>query len=236
MKLFPRLRRYGILVLVGTFLPLMACASEHIGYSAYHDYRIVEVVDGLERPWSIAFLPSGEMLVTEKPGRLRVVRDGQLSEPVSGLPEIYAEGQAGLLDVVPHPDFESNRLLYLSYSKPLGDGASTTAVIRGRFEGDSLSGVEEIFEAQSRGRGHYGSRLVFDDDGYLFITVGDRQASASGDLEAHPAQDLSNHHGVVVRLHDDGRIPDDNPFVDTDGALPEIWTYGHRNAQGMARN
>jgi glucose/arabinose dehydrogenase len=208
--------------------------AQEKGYSAYHDYRVVPVVDGLVRPWSLAFLPGGDMLVTEKPGRLRIVRDGRLlDEPVAGLPPIHAEGQGGLLDVVPHPDFADNSWLYLSYSKPLADGESTTAVIRGRLDGDRLVDIEELFEAQSRGRGHYGSRLAFDGEGHLFITVGDRQATPAGDLEAHPAQDLSNHHGVVIRLNEDGSVPSDNPFVDRDGALPEIWSYGHRNAQGL---
>ena len=208
--------------------------AQEKGYSAYHDYRVVPVVDGLVRPWSLAFLPGGDMLVTEKPGRLRIVRDGRLlDEPVAGLPPIHAEGQGGLLDVVPHPDFADNSWLYLSYSKPLADGESTTAVIRGRLDGGRLVDIEELFEAQSRGRGHYGSRLAFDGEGHLFITVGDRQATPAGDLEAHPAQDLSNHHGVVIRLNEDGSVPSDNPFVDRDGTLPEIWSYGHRNAQGL---
>ena len=138
------------------------------------------------------------------------------------------------MDVVPHPDFSSNRLLYLSFSKPYADGdGATTAVVRGRFESDRLTDVEQIFEAVSRGRGHYGSRLAFDANGFLFITVGDRQAPPRGDLEAHPAQDVSNHHGTVNRIHDDGRIPADNPFVNSDRARPEIWSYGHRNPQGL---
>ena len=202
--------------------------------SVYHDYRVVEVVDGLVHPWSIAFLPDGTMLVTERPGRLRVVRGGRLlPEPVSGTPEVFARGQGGLLDVAPHPDFADNRLLYLTYSKPTADGGSTTALIRGRFDGERLTGVEELFEAASRGRGHYGSRIAFR-DGYVFISVGDRQAPPSGALEGHPAQDLSNHHGTVIRLHDDGRIPADNPFVGRDDARPEVWSYGHRNPQGLA--
>jgi glucose/arabinose dehydrogenase len=221
-------------LVAGAALLSCSAAAQESGYSALHDFRIVTVAEGLVHPWSIAFLPGGDMLVTERPGRLRIVRDGALlSDPVEGVPEVFARGQGGLLDVVPHPDFESNRLIYLSYSKPLADEQSTTAVIRGRFENDRLTGVEEIFEAQSRGRGHYGSRLAFK-DGYIFITVGDRQASPSGDLEAHPAQDLSNHHGVVLRLHEDGTVPDDNPFVGQEGALPEIWSYGHRNSQGLA--
>jgi glucose/arabinose dehydrogenase len=174
------------------------------------------------------------MLITERPGRLRIVRDGALlPDAVPGVPEVFAEGQGGLLDVVPHPDFTNNHLLYLSYSKPLAEG-STTAVVRGRFEGDRLHDVEEILEADSRGRGHYGSRLAFDGDGHVFVSVGDRQAPPSGDLENHPAQDLSNHHGTILRLHDDGRVPSDNPFVDQAGARPETWSYGHRNIQGLA--
>jgi glucose/arabinose dehydrogenase len=208
--------------------------QEPVHRTAHHDVRLVTVAEGLVHPWSLAFLPGGDLLVSEKPGRLRIVRDGRLlPDAVPGVPEVMAEGQGGLLDVVPHPDFASNRLLYISYAKPLADGA-TTAVARGRFEDDRLVDVEEIFEADTRGRGHFGSRLAFDADGYLFITVGDRQAPPSGDLEAHPAQDLSNHHGTILRLHDDGRVPEDNPFVDRPDARPEIWSYGHRNAQGLA--
>lgn len=219
---------------------LLAAATPALGQSdvhrsAMHDFRVVTVADGFENPWSIAFLPGGDVLVTERPGRLRIVRDGTLLDaPVQGVPEVHAEGQGGLLDVVPHPDFASNRLLYISYSKPLPDDESTTAVIRGVFENDRLTQVEELFEADSRGGGHYGSRLAFGPDGHLFFTVGDRQAPSRGDLEAHPAQDLSNHHGVVVRLHEDGSVPDDNPFVGQTGAHPEIWSYGHRNPQGLA--
>jgi glucose/arabinose dehydrogenase len=221
-------------ILLSLIVASAALPAQERGYSAYHDFRIVTVADGLVRPWSLGFLPGGDMLITEKPGRLRLVRDGRLLEdPVAGLPPVFAEGQGGLLDVVPHPGFENNRLLYLSYSKPLADGESTTAVIRGRLENERLVDVEELFEAQSRGRGHYGSRLAFDGEGHLFITVGDRQVPPQGDLEAHPAQDLSNHHGVVIRLNDNGSVPDDNPFVGQDGARPEIWSYGHRNAQGL---
>jgi glucose/arabinose dehydrogenase len=157
-----------------------------------------------------------------------------LPKPVPGVPEVLAQGQGGLLDIALHPDFSENRLVYFSFSKPIGDGSeATTAVARGRFEGDRISDLQEVFQAVTRGRGHYGSRLAFDGKGYLFITVGDRQASPSGDLEAHPAQDLSNHHGTTVRLHDDGRVPSDNPFVGRPGVRPEIWSYGHRNPQGL---
>ena len=224
----------GVALFVCAATPLAAQSAVH--QSDLHDYRVVTVVDGLEHPWAIAFLPSGDMLVTERPGRLRIVRGGALlPSPVTGVPAVFARGQGGLLDVVPHPDFASNRLIYLSFSKPNAEGsAATTAVVRGRFENDRLTDVEQIFEAATRGNGHYGSRLAFDRDGFLFITVGDRQAPPRGNLEAHPAQDLSNHHGTTIRLHDDGQVPTDNPFVDRAGARPEIWSYGHRNPQGLA--
>ena len=205
--------------------------------STYHDYRLVTVATGLVNPWSIAWLPNGDMLVTERPGRLRIIRDGRLlPSPVAGLPRIRGGGQGGLLDVAVHPDFARNRLIYLSYSKPGVDTLQgTTAVIRGRLENDRLLDVEEIFEGKlwSRSRGHHGSRLVFDGKGHLFISLGDRQVAPQGDLTAHPAQDLTNHFGTIVRLNDDGSIPADNPFYGRSTALPEIWTYGHRNVQGM---
>jgi aldose sugar dehydrogenase len=184
----------------------------------------------------MAFLPGGDLLVTERPGRLRIVRGGKLlPTPVTGVPEVVYRGQGGLLDVVAHPNFATNKLLYLSFSKPTGGGAATTAVVRGRFENNALVDVKEIFVADTKGApGHYGSRIAFDKSGMMFITVGERQAPPSGDLEKHPAQDLSNHHGKVVRLFDDGRVPPDNPFVGKAGAKPEIWSYGHRNPQGLA--
>ena len=213
-----------------------ARAQSDVMQTAYHDYRVVTVADGLVVPWSIAFLPDGDMLVTERPGRLRIIRDGVLlPDPVPGTPEVVARGQGGLLEVLPHPDFASNRMIYISYSKASeGSPGGTTAVIRGTFENDRFTMTDEIFEAVSSGNGHYGCRLAFDDDGYLFLSVGDRQVPSRGDLAAHPAQDVSNHHGVIVRLHDDGTVPDDNPFVGQAGAQPEIWSYGHRNAQGLA--
>ena len=205
--------------------------------SALHSYRVVTVAEGLVNPWSMTWLPNGDLLVTERPGRLRIVRNGRLlPDPVQGLPTIRAGGQGGLLDVLPHPNFASNRLVYFSYSKPSADTTEgTTAVARARFENDRLTNVQEIFEAKvwSRGRGHHGSRLAFDRDNYLFITLGDRQVAPEGDLPNHPAQQLGTHHGKIVRLHDDGRVPTDNPFIAQANALPEIWSYGHRNVQGL---
>lgn len=237
---FPSIRSTFLLGGAILLLPLATpplSAQSDVQRSAHHAYRVVKVADGLINPWSIAFLPGGDMLVTERPGRLRVVRNGTLlPTPVPGLPPIRAGGQGGLLEVVPHPNFATNRLLYISYAKPSADTMQgTTAVIRARFENDRLTNVQEIFEAAAwtRGRGHHGSRLAFDRDGFLFITVGDRQVPPAGDLKAHPAQDLSNHHGKILRLHDDGKVPTDNPFVGRAGAKPEIWSYGHRNMQGL---
>ena len=217
-----------------TPLAIAAQNSEDFMRSAWHDYRIVTVVEGLVNPWAMAFLPNGDMLVTERPGRLRIVRDGKLLEsPVEGLPDIYVRGQGGLLDVVAHPEFASNRILYISYSKPQGGSESTTSIIRARFENDTLHDVEEIFEADSQGRGHYGSRIVFDGEGHIFFSVGDRQVRPSGDLEAHPAQDPSTHHGTINRLMEDGTVPADNPFIGQGEVEPSVYSYGHRNPQGM---
>jgi glucose/arabinose dehydrogenase len=206
--------------------------------TARHHFRVATVVAGLDHPWSMAWLPTGELLVTERPGRLRVVRDGRLeATPVSGVPTVYREaGQGGFMDILPHPGFGQNRLLYLSYGKPNSDGTQgTTTVVRGRLEGNALVDLEEIFEADAWGsnNNHFSGRMVFDADGYLFISVGDRQVDPDLGF-AHPAQDLSTHLGKIVRLHDDGRVPVDNPFVDRPGAHPEIWTYGNRNPQGFA--
>lgn len=232
------IRPASFLPVLGLLLSTAAPGGAQVHRSAEHDFRVVTVADGLVEPWSMGFLPGGDLLVTERAGHLRIIRDGALlPDPVPGLPQVRSEGQGGLLDVVPHPGFAENRLVYFSYSKPSDDGLrGTTAVARGRFEDDRLHDVEDIFVADlwSPGRGHYGSRLAFDADGYLFITLGDRQAPPSGDLEAHPAQDLSNHFGSTIRLHDDGRVPADNPFVGREGVRPEIWTYGHRNMQGLA--
>ena len=211
-----------------------ASAQSDIYYAAHHDYKVVTVTEGLMQPWSMAWLPNGDMLVTEKPGRLRIVRDGLLlPEAVPGVPEVLYQGQGGLFEVLPHPNFSENRWVYLSFAKSVGN-SSSTAIVRGRFENDRLTNVVEIFTAQALGFGHYGGKMVFDADGYLFLTAGDRQAPSVGDLTIHPAQDLTNHQGVVIRLNDDGSVPSDNPFVGRSDVLPEIWSYGHRSPQGLA--
>lgn len=226
----------GLVVVVFVALTGTRVSGDTVLKSALHDYRVVNFVEGLIQPWSIAFLPGGDILITERPGRLRIVRNGTLlPTPVEGVPQVAPpSSQGGLLEVAPHPNFAANRLLYLTYSKPQPEGQSTTALVRGRFENDRLTDVEQLFESVSRGAGHFGGKIAFDKNGFLFLTLGDRQVPPSGNLEAHPAQDLSNHHGTLVRLHDDGRVPADNPFVGRAGAQPEIWSYGHRNIQGIA--
>ena len=215
--------------------------SQAVYQSAHHDYRVVPVAEDLVQPWSMAWLPNGDMLITEKPGRLRMVRDGQLlPEAIPGTPEVLYKGQGGLFEVVPHPDFNQNQWVYLTFAKPNAnevDDGSTTAIARGRLQDGRLTNVVELFAAQASGFGHYGGKLVFDGEGHMFLTLGDRQDFSFGDREAlmaHSAQDRSNHKGVIVRLNDDGTVPDDNPFVGVDGVLPEIWSYGHRSPQGLA--
>ncbi len=229
--------RFGASVTLLASLALPAAAQD-VQRTQLHDFRIVTVVDGLVSPWGFAFLPGGDILVTQRGGQVRIVRGGKLlADTVPGVPAVRASGQGGLLDIVTHPKFAENKLVYLSYSKPSADGQQgATAVSRARFENDRFTNVQEIFVAKnwSPGRGHYGSRLAFDRDGFLFITLGDRQVPPTGDLEHHPAQDLTTHHGKTIRLKDDGTVPADNPFVNTAGALPEIWSYGHRNMQGIA--
>jgi len=188
------------------------------------------VADGLEHPWGMEFLPDGRMLVTERPGRLRIVdRDGTLSGSLDGVPEVYASGQGGLLDVALSPDFESDSLVYLSYSEPDGDVAGT-AVARGALTASGLQNVEVIWRQSPKvnSPNHWGSRLILAPDGTLFVTTGDRYD------RREDVQDLSTTIGKVIRINADGSIPQDNPFVDQAGAKPEIWSYGHRNLQGAA--
>ena len=191
--------------------------------------RIVNIVSGLEHPWGHAFLPDNRIIITERPGRLRIVEDGHLNpEPVAGLPAIAARGQGGLLDVALHPNFVTNQLVYLSYSAAGASGVGTE-VARGKLVGNRLEDVEVIFRMtpKSKTGHHFGSRLIFDREGYLYITLGDRG-------EKKRAQLSGDHAGSVIRLHDDGRVPANNPFVGRQGWQPEKYTLGHRNIQGAA--
>ena len=205
-------------------------AAQEVFASERHAFRLVQVAGGLERPWSLAFLPDGRMLVTERGGRLRLVADGAVVPgAVAGLPaNIHAAGQGGLLDVALHPDFAANRRIYLSFAGR-GEGGTGAEVARGRLAGDRLTDLETVFRALPKARGgrHFGSRLLFDGAGHLYITLGDR-------ARRHSAQKLDDHRGSVIRLWADGGVPTDNPFTATAGARPEIFTYGNRNVQGIA--
>jgi aldose sugar dehydrogenase len=210
-----------------------ACAStpEQIN-SEKADIKVEVVTSGLQHPWGMTFLPDGRMLVTERTGKLRIVdADGNKSEPLSGLPEILVKNQGGLLDVTIDPMFSENQRIYFSFSEPVsGSEKSSTAVASAILEEQGLSELQVIFSARPKidtGH-HFGSRLVFDREGALFITLGDRGSQRQG------AQQLDSHYGKVVRVLPNGDIPKDNPYTDNDKALSDIWSYGHRNIQGAA--
>ena len=214
---------------------LMLCCTENLQTQAVqsegHRFKVETVSADLRHPWGVAFLPGGELLVTERPGRLLLVEgEGSPARRISGLPEIREHGQGGLLGIALHPDFEVNRWVYLSHA---GEerGMYGTEVIRGRLEGTRLQDVKTLFKALPKsGSGrHFGSRLVFAPDGTLFISLGDRG-------ERPAAQNLDDHRGSLIRINDDGSIPEDNPFGGRAGLRPEIYSYGHRNIQGMVLN
>lgn len=194
------------------------------------------VASGLAHPWALAFLPEGRFLLTERPGRLRVVEaDGRVNPALRGLPEVAARGQGGLLDVLLDADFASNRTLFFCFSEP-GAGGNSTALARARLSDDRtrLEAVQVIFSARPKvaSSAHFGCRIAESQtrgqpDGLLFMTLGERY------VRKDDAQTLDNHHGKIIRVFKDGRVPADNPFVTTAGALPEIWSYGHRNPQGL---
>jgi aldose sugar dehydrogenase len=224
-----------------SLLIILMCMSSHLSWaqdkqqlihSEKHSFRIVPLLAGLENPWSIAFLPDGRMLVTERAGRLRLVsQDFKLDPtPIEGLPEVIANGQGGLFDVVLHPQHAQNGWIYWAYNAP-GAGGWGTALARGKLQGQRMTEVQVLFSMQPKTRSahHFGGRIVFDAAGMVYLTLGDR-----GDKDR--AQKLNDHAGSVIRLHDDGRVPNDNPFVKRAGALPEKWTLGHRNMQGAAIN
>ncbi|MDR6840308.1 PQQ-dependent sugar dehydrogenase [Pseudoxanthomonas sacheonensis] len=212
--------------------PRTVQAAPSVHESEKGNYAVTELVAGLEHPWGLAFLPGGDMLVTERPGRLRrISKAGQVSAPITGLPDFFVDGQAGLLDVAISPTFASDNLVYLSYAEPnLRGNKAGTAVVRGRLQDGALQDTQVVYRQEpklSHGT-HVGSRLVFDDAGHLFVTQGDNRVAAAA------AQELDKLQGKLVRIWPDGRIPDDNPFVKRADARGEIWSYGHRNMQGAA--
>ena len=215
----------SLVVLIGLACPTGAIAVD----LSVGEVAIQPIVSGLDEPWSVGFLPDGGLLITEREGRLLIAEQGEVRE-IRGLPKVAAVGQGGLLDVLVPREFENRREIFLSYSKPQS-GGSGTALLRARLSEDNreLMDVETIFELTrgSSGGRHFGSRIVEARDGTLYLTIGDRADRPS-------AQDLSRENGSVLRLNRDGTVPADNPFVGQPNARPEIWSYGHRNAQGMA--
>lgn len=205
---------------------LQACVAEE-------GYQVETVVEGIDVPWGMVWLPDGDMLVSNRAGELYRVRDGEIVGTIDGLPEVHANGQGGLLDLELHPRHKENGWLYISYSSPEGEGSgSNTALMRAKVEGNELVQQETLYKASPNTRRgqHYGSRIEFDDEGYLYFSIGER-----GARDENP-QDLSRDGGKVYRLHDDGRVPEDNPFANKDGAIAAIYSYGHRNPQGMAKH
>jgi glucose/arabinose dehydrogenase len=209
--------------------PVQAAESSRVIQTENGRIAVEGIASGLDHPWGMAFLPDGRLLVTERSGRLRLLsKDGKLSGAVPGTPKVVAQGQGGLLDVALDPEFDRNRFVYLSFSEP-GDGGASTALGRGRFENDRLDGFTVIFRQAPKvsGGNHFGGRIAFSPAGHLFLTMGER-------FKFDPAQDLSSHLGKIVRLNRDGSVPADNPFAKRKDARPEIWSYGHRNVQGIA--
>jgi glucose/arabinose dehydrogenase len=231
----PDRRRAGALLAATLAAPVLPVGAQPASTpttvrSARASLEVGEFARGLQHPWSLAFLPDGRMLVTERPGRLRLVEpDGRLSVPLAGVPTVLARGQGGLLGLVLSPAFATDRTLFLSYAEPTPAGGRT-AVARAEFDGTGLRAVRTIFRQQpdASGANHWGGRMVFDRDGLLFVTLSDRFTLRD------KAQDLGTHLGKIVRIRPDGTVPPDNPFVGRAGALPEIWSYGHRNVQGAA--
>ncbi len=219
-----------LLLSMAALMPLSAQDRSLIITSEKHTFRLAALVTGLENPWSVAFLPDGRLLITERAGRLRLVSpDFRLDpKPIEGLPETVERGQGGLFDVVLHPQYAQNGWIYWAYNAP-GPGGWGTALARGKLQDQRMTAVQVLFSMQPKTRSsqHFGGRIVFDKAGMLYLTLGDR-----GDKDR--AQKLDDHAGSVIRLHDDGRVPADNPFVSRAGALPEKWTLGNRNMQGAA--
>ena len=223
-----RIHTLCLMIVLGVF-NLSSVLAETI-QSEKQSFRVVTLTQGLQHPWSLAFLPDGRLLITERAGRLRIVqKDFTLDpKPISGLPKIIAGGQGGLFDVVLHPQYSKNGWIYFAYSEA-GKGGWGTALARGKLVGHQMTDVQVLFsmEPKTRSNQHFGGRIVFDEAGYVYLTLGDRGEMARAQL-------LGDHAGSIIRLHDDGRLPKDNPFVNRAGAKPEKFTLGNRNVQGVA--
>ncbi|MDT9341520.1 PQQ-dependent sugar dehydrogenase [Trichodesmium erythraeum 21-75] len=212
--------------------------SDAENMTSISDYQKITLVKNLEHPWSIAWLPDGKILITERPGRLRIFRDGILEPtPISGVPQVFAFGQGGLLDVSAHPRFAENRFIYLTYSH--GDRSNNrTRIARARLENNTLGDLKVIFEVSQTkpGAQHFGSRIIWLPDGTLVASIGDGgnpPIEFNGEFIRQQAQNRNSHFGKVIRLNDDGSIPSNNPFATSTDAKPALWSYGHRNIQGI---
>lgn len=215
----------SFLLLAGT-----ACAQKPTVKTDAGPIKVETLAKGLVHPWGMAFLPDGRMLVTERTGNLRILnKNNELSAPLQGVPEVFDKGQGGLLDVALDPNFRQNNLVYLSFAEPGDNNTASTAVGRGKLEGDMIKDFEVIFSQKPKveGPNHFGGRIVFTPEGHLLLTLGER-------FKFDPAQNLSNHLGTIVRVNPDGSVPKDNPFVGKENAEDEIWSYGHRNIESAA--
>lgn len=220
------LLQYVSIVLIFALFFGSACSQDQVQTEA-GQVKVENLTDGLDHPWGMAFLPDGRLLVTERSGDLRILnKDNTLSDPLQGVPEVFARGQGGLLDVALDPEYASNKYVYLSYAEPGDNNTASTAVGRGKLEGNAITGFEVLFRQEPKvdGENHFGGRIVFDSNNSFFLTMGER-------FKFDPAQDLSNHLGTIVRINKDGSVPDNNPFVDQENARDEIWSYGHRNIE-----
>lgn len=233
-------KKLSFILVVGLAMSMVSCAekkeveinTEPSPFATVSDkmtFKIDTLFTEFESPWGMTWLPDGRMLVTERKGEILVFKNDTFTgEKLSGVPEVHEVNQAGLLDITAHPDYAKNGWIYLSYARPEGEG-DVLVISRAKLEGNNLQNVEEIFVCGPEWKGgrHFGSRIVFDNAGYLYFSNGDKGSRPDN------AQELDNDHGKIHRIHDDGRIPEDNPFVNTPGAKPSIWTYGNRNPQGM---
>ena len=227
-KFITNMQTLGVTLLLIAVVGFTATSrADDVFDSKEHRFKAVTIADGLAHPWGMAFLPGGDLLVTERTGTLRRISNGALSAPISGLPEIYSSGQGGLLDVALHPDFARNHWVYLTYAAGGHFGASTE-LARGKLLGNRLANTETLFVARPKSSGgqHFGSRIRFLRDGSLLMTLGDRGNRPE-------AQNTGSHTGSTIRLNDDGSVPKDNPFIEHPGVKPEIYTFGNRNVQGL---
>ena len=231
MKKLNKVNSTQIIVLITIVLSFgSTCSQDQNATTNAGDIQVEDLADGLNHPWGMAFLPDGRLLVTERSGSLRILNtDNTLTKPLQGTPEVVAKGQGGLLDVALDPDFESSSLVYLVFSEPGENSTASTAVGRGKLEGEQIKDFTVLFRQHPKvdGNNHFGGRIIFSADDKLFLTTGER-------FKFDPAQDLSNHLGSVIRINKDGSVPQDNPFVDKENARKEIWSYGHRNIESAA--